>query len=281
MGIDLNPFAPLIDLAGGIVSANQARSAFKSRYQDTVADMKKAGLNPALAYGQGGGNPQTVPLPNLGESINKSAQAGASAKQSSANAELIKAQTDLLRAQAADLSRRPLLENLQLQAQTGLTAAQTGVAGAQQLNIGSQTDLNRLRSVGENLENTNRQIQNDLSALDLAIRQVDQQYQSRTLEDRIQLIHKAVTQAGLNISATDIANYLANKQKPMADLRAQGATAATDFQNWWGKENEREAGELDAVSDAAKNFVNRIHRAGIRGFNKLFGREGVFNDLSR
>ncbi|WNK14134.1 MAG: DNA pilot protein [Microvirus sp.] len=274
MGIDLNPLAPAIDLVGGIVSANQARSAFKSRYQDTVADMKKAGLNPALAYGQGGGNPQTVPLPHVGESIQRSQQVGASAKQAQANAALTEAQTNLLRAQTADLSRRPFLENLKLQTDTDQSRAQT-------LNIGAQTDNTRMRTVGENLQNTNRQIQNDLSALDLAIKQVDQQYQTRTLEDRIQLLHKAVTQAGLNITATDISNYLAERQKPMADLRAQGATAATDFQNWWGKENEREASSLDAASDAAKNFINKLHRKGIRGFSKLFGREGVFNDLSR
>lgn len=56
-----------IDLGGSYVQSELAKSRqhdaqqfsedmFKARYQMTVADMKKAGLNPMLAYMQGGGN---------------------------------------------------------------------------------------------------------------------------------------------------------------------------------------------------------------------------------
>jgi hypothetical protein len=100
---------PALDALTGVTSAFNARSAFKHRYQDTVKDMKAAGLNPALAYGQGGGNPQTTDLPQVGESLTRAAGTAASAKQASNQAELTKAQTDLLRAQTQDIVRQTQL----------------------------------------------------------------------------------------------------------------------------------------------------------------------------
>lgn len=92
-----------LNLVGDIFSQSNARAAFKSRYQDTVKDMKKAGLNPALAYGQGGGNPQTHPFGDIGSAAVEGATRTSSAKQAAANTELTKAQTELLRAQKDSL----------------------------------------------------------------------------------------------------------------------------------------------------------------------------------
>lgn len=94
------------DLLTGAFSASSARGAFKTRYQDTVKDMRKAGLNPALAYGQGGGNPQTVPLPQVGDNITEGIKGSATAQQARAQTELTRAQTDLLKAQKNDIIRR-------------------------------------------------------------------------------------------------------------------------------------------------------------------------------
>lgn len=122
----------LDDLVGGAVdyftgksNAKAAREAFKNRYQDTVRDMKKAGLNPALAYGQGGGNPQTHDLPELGSNVARISQATSSAKASRAEADLKTAQAALLKAQSADLITNIGLKNELLRKQGGLVQAQT------------------------------------------------------------------------------------------------------------------------------------------------------------
>lgn len=47
---------------------NFSAQQFATRYQTTVEDMKKAGLNPMLAYGQGGGNAPTSSAASAGES---------------------------------------------------------------------------------------------------------------------------------------------------------------------------------------------------------------------
>lgn len=94
-----------LNLVGDMVSQNNARSAFKHRYQDTVADMKKAGLNPALAYGQGGGNPQTSDFGDIGSATVEGYQAVASARQAATQRRLTEAQAKLLEAQTDDLKR--------------------------------------------------------------------------------------------------------------------------------------------------------------------------------
>lgn len=94
-----------LNIASDLFSQTNARNAFKTRYQDTVKDMKKAGLNPALAYGQGGGNPQTSDYGEWGTSASQIAQSLQQKKQSAAQADLTQAQADLLKAQTADLKR--------------------------------------------------------------------------------------------------------------------------------------------------------------------------------
>lgn len=108
-----------INALGGLFSQTSARSAYQHRYQDTVADMRKAGLNPALAYGQNpGGGAQTHDFGSLGSEAASATQTMAAAKQAKANRDLTVAQTDLLKAQTADLALRPGLENARIASDT-------------------------------------------------------------------------------------------------------------------------------------------------------------------
>jgi len=83
-----------MNMVGDLFSQHNAREAFQSRYQDTVADLKKAGLNPALAYGQGGGNPQTMSYSDWGSSAVQAASNAAQQRLVTAQAKLLERQSD-------------------------------------------------------------------------------------------------------------------------------------------------------------------------------------------
>lgn len=93
-----------VNLIGGLFSQSSARSAYGHRYQDTVKDMRKAGLNPALAYGQNpGGGAQTADFGQLGSQAADIYRGSSSATQAKQQSEYVQAQTDLLKAQAEDI----------------------------------------------------------------------------------------------------------------------------------------------------------------------------------
>jgi hypothetical protein len=87
-----------------IAQSNNAFSAsqFASRYQTTVSDLQKAGLNPMLAYGQGGGSPPTAaPVAPMGNKIASAMAAyndrrtnDATVKNTDANTDLTNTQTN-------------------------------------------------------------------------------------------------------------------------------------------------------------------------------------------
>lgn len=80
---------------------------FANRYQTTVEDMKKAGLNPMLAYSQGGGNAPTssaassAGMPDVGSSYTAAKMASAQMANIEADTQNKKEQAALIRAQAA------------------------------------------------------------------------------------------------------------------------------------------------------------------------------------
>lgn len=249
------PFVgPVLDAASGIVSANAARNAFKTRYQDTVADMKKAGLNPALAYGQGGGNPQTSDLPNLGESLTKATQGAASARQAKANAELTEAQTDVYRAQADALRARPYLEN-------ALIGSQTAESGARRVLIGEDTNLRRLQGVGQQAENTAAGIRNQILTIDRELRSLDKRFQEMTFEDRVEAVRLAAQQAGLSLTETETRIALNRANIPLRSTIGEGVTGAKQLVEQGA---ELSATTLERLKEGAANWWNKQKRKQIR-----------------
>ncbi|WNK13187.1 MAG: DNA pilot protein [Microvirus sp.] len=220
----LNPVGAVVDYFQGQSNAKQAREAFQTRYQDTVKDMKKAGLNPALAYGQGGGNPQTHDRPMVGEELTKGANTIASAQQAKANMELTKAQTALLNAQAADLAKKPGLENLNLGAQLGLTEAQTTRTGAETSRIGAETDFTRLKSIGQQTENM-------ILAVDQGLRQNELDYANQTLGDRVKKVAAELKKLGVDTTLAEVQTQLARASIPKAHILESAATGAQQLLN--------------------------------------------------
>lgn len=189
-----------LDAITGAASAKAQRDAFKHRYQDTVADMRKAGLNPALAYGQGGGNPSTVPLPELGSSLVKGVTGAAQAAQARASAAKTIAETKLLNAQAEDLKENLRLKNTLLFNQSVTEGARPGLIDAQ-----TAEAIQRRKNLGflyTQLE-------------------METNFLSTTWEARVAMLRAKARQAGIDADTAEIERFLKEQLKPGAINRAR------------------------------------------------------------
>lgn len=77
-----------------------SKRRYRRRYQDTVRDMRKAGLNPILAATQGGGSPPSgttaSQMANVGEAVSQGAKAGVATAFEAAHIRNLDKQTMLL-----------------------------------------------------------------------------------------------------------------------------------------------------------------------------------------
>ena len=187
-----------MDLLGGLFSAasglvdnlfaknrqedQQAFNAqqFASRYQTTVKDMQAAGLNPMLAYSQGGGAGASSGIAGSSGSMT---QAYSAYRENQRQQEMTDAQVKLLGAQTAkaeaeaEVAKQYALpragaELSQVQAQTGLTSAQIAQSN-------SQTDKN----IAE-LKNIPLEGERLVRAANLLYQQASESYQRQLTESQ-------------------------------------------------------------------------------------------------
>lgn len=158
---------PILSGVSGLVNAFQARNAFKHRYQDTVKDMEAAGLNPALAYGQGGGNPQTNDIPDLGQAYNQSQATAANVRQTNLDTEIKRAQKSDLEAEAANKNAQAAAIASAANTKAMLDAQEWRFRGGEKENTGQTgNELRKLemeaainaRNSGAALNSTNRSL---------------------------------------------------------------------------------------------------------------------------
>lgn len=235
---------PALDAVSGALSESNARGAFKTRYQDTVADLKAAGLNPALAYGQGGGSPQTAPLPDIGSSLSRASQTGASAKQAEAQANNTNAQTRLLNAQADDLIQGLRLKNQALGADIENTKARTITEGYRPGDLASQMQRNMASALTEQT----RQALNTAMAVNA---QNDADWYQKSNAEMLKQLRQNTRLKDLDINTTDIENYLLERQKPQAE-------AESNYYKGIGKYAPYVSGAKDVASTLGE-FMPRLH----------------------
>lgn len=226
------------DFLAGAANASAAKDAYQHRYQWEVKDLKKAGLNPALAYGHQPSTPQVGTMPDLGTSAARGYQAMQSGKQSSSAARLTSAQAALLEAQTSDLQLNLQLKNALLKLQGGLVGAQTAStdAGTKLTQAKTVTEGKTQQDIDQRIAESRERVklieaQTGLTRVDAVkaatvIQQIrqDMRWKNATWDVQLKMLHQQLAQAGVQIQISRL-------EKLARDLGLAGQRAEAQFYN--------------------------------------------------
>lgn len=206
-------------------SAQQAQGfsaqQFASRYQTTVSDMQAAGLNPMLAYSQGGGSPPS------GVTANVPANSGAAASSAYWSSKVAEAQVENTE---ADTSVK--------RAQAMLTEAQTGATGASADQ--SRASIAFMETQGKKILEEIRNIPTEGKRLQALVHQI---YESADLMR---------SQGKTQVQVRDNLEALTRKAVIEGDLGKLDVDAAKSLDNIG-----REAGQLKPIFDLLLRLIRR------------------------
>lgn len=216
----------------------------RTQYQTTVQDLQAAGLNPMLAYQQGGaGTPSGAQasmssLPQIGNKAAAALTAGAAAAQIAYT-----------------------------HAQTDKTAAETDVAHATAKQVEAQTHLTTAST--ENVVQTTQQVKENIAQIQQNIKYVREQTLSEVQRQGLYAAQAGLTavQQQVENKRIELTEAQTKVQQIMAKLQSleiPGATnKSTSDQTWWGRNVRpylRDAGTLTNSAQGATNSIYQLRR---------------------
>lgn len=223
-------------------NANQfSASQFASRYQTTTKDMMAAGLNPMLAYTQGGGSPpigQQAQLEDIGgavgDSFNRAYQNQTQSRVASAQIANIEADTSNKAAQAN------LWEAQALAAKSSAYQADTQGALNEKTVDKVKADISKITQETRNLNLTEPNIKWQTSVLGATVDSLVEQTELNRQKGMTEMESRAQIRATISKLMTE------------TDLNKLDLKAAQDFSNLG-----RDASQVKPILDIIKMFLRK------------------------